>query len=92
LLYRATLTALNYIIWTRTALEVALIGGLSCGVQIRLLRYLKKTENRYRKKNTDNTDISIFFRDRILLNCMQKFLFANDAKQPRYNSFDSSGA
>jgi hypothetical protein len=58
----------------------------------RLLRYLKKTENRYRKKNTDNTDISIFFRDRILLNFMQKFLFSNDAKQPRYNSFDSSGA
>ena len=64
-----------------------------------LLRYLKKNENRYRKKNTDNTDISIFFRDRIflnfmqkLLNFMQKFLFSNDAKQPQYNSFDSSGA
>ena len=71
----------------------------------RLLRYLKNTENRYRKKNTDNTDISIFFRDCILLNFMQNLLnfiqnllnfiqnfqFSNYAKQPRYNSFDSSG-
>jgi hypothetical protein len=59
--------------------------------ETRLLRYLKKTENRYRKKNTDNTNISIFFRDCILLNFMQnllnimpKFLFSNDAKQRRY--------
>jgi hypothetical protein len=37
----------------------------------RLLRYLKKNENRYRKKNTDNTDISVFFRDCILPNFMQ---------------------
>jgi hypothetical protein len=68
-------------------------------IDIRLLRYLKKNENRYRKKNTDNTDISVFFRDCILLNfmqnllnLMQNFLFSYDAKQPRYNSFDSSGA
>jgi hypothetical protein len=39
----------------------------------RLLRYLKKTENRYRKKNTDNTDISIFFRDCNLFNFMLNF-------------------
>ena len=69
------------------------------GKNCRLLRYLKKNENRYRKKNTDNTDISVFFRNCILLNfmqnllnLMQNFLFSNDAKQTRYNSFDSSGA
>jgi hypothetical protein len=39
-------------------------------VNNRLLRYLKKNENWYRKKNTDNTDISVFFRDCILLNFM----------------------
>ena len=62
-------------------------------IQARLLRYLKKPK-------TDNVKkIPIFFRDCILLNFvqnllnfMQKFLFSNDAKQPRYNSFDSSGA
>ena len=37
----------------------------------RLLRYLKKNENQYREKNTDNTDI---FRDCILLNFMQNLL------------------
>jgi hypothetical protein len=51
----------------------------------RLLRYLKKKT--IPEKNTDNTDISIFFRDCILLNFMknllyfmQNFLFSNDVK------------
>jgi hypothetical protein len=47
---------------------------LSQNLLPRLLRYLKKNENRYRKKNTDITDISIFFRDCILLNFMQNLL------------------
>ena len=46
--------------WFSTMCDV--IGWVS-----RLLRYLKKNENRYRKKNTDNTDISVFFRNCILL-------------------------
>ena len=41
-------------------------------LHIRLLRYLKITENRYRKKNTD---ISVFFLDCILPNFMQICLF-----------------
>jgi hypothetical protein len=49
--------------------------GFPGPVRTRLLRYLKKTENRYRKKNTDNTDISVlFFRNCILLNFMQNLL------------------
>jgi hypothetical protein len=61
----------------------------------RLLRYLKKKRKPIPEKNTDNTDISVFFRDCTLLNFMQNllnltqnFLFSNYAKQPRYNSFD----
>ena len=73
-----------------------LLNAINRLLPLRLLRYLKKNENRYRK---NNTDISVFFRDCILLNFMQNllnfmqnFLFSNYAKQPRYNSFDSSGA
>jgi hypothetical protein len=42
-----------------------------------------------RKKNTDNTDISIFFAIvfcKICLILLQNLLFSNDAKQLRYNS------
>jgi hypothetical protein len=98
----------NISCWFSTTLRVTSLAGQVCllnsklkhsSVIIRLLRYSKINENQYRKKNTDITDITIFFRDCILLifmknllNFMQKFLFSNYAKQPRYNSFDSSGA
>ena len=56
-------------------------------VNNRLLRYLKKNENRYRKKIPIIPIYSVFFRDCILLNFMQNllhfmqnFLFSNDAK------------
>jgi hypothetical protein len=55
-------------------------------VDVRLLRYLKKPENRYRKKNFDNTDISVFFRDCTLLNFMQNLLIIRFQMMP--NSHD----
>jgi hypothetical protein len=68
-------------------------------VQVGCCGIWKKKRKPIPEKNTDNADISVFFRDCILLNfmqnllnLMQNFLFSNDAKQPRYNSFDSSGA
>jgi hypothetical protein len=48
-------------------------------VDVRLLRYLKKNENRYRKKNTD---ISVFFHDCTLLNFMQNLLIIRFQMMP----------
>lgn len=45
----------------------------------------KKTEKQYRKKYMD---IAIFFRNCILHNLKQHFLFLNDSKHPQHNKRD----
>jgi hypothetical protein len=70
--------------WRKGILNTTVKWTFSWG---RLLRYLKKTRKPIPEKNTAIVFYLILCK--IFLNyLMQNFLFLNDVKQTRYNSFD----